>query len=91
MTGVQKCALPICLQTVLSYNPSLTNGITTPATIANAASVSNIISIVAITVDSAFGSAIDTSSTYQLLSGRLWFLNAGTTATGIFKYYDYAT
>lgn len=44
-----------------------------------------------ITVDSAFGSAIDTSSTYQLLSGRLWFLNAGTTATGIFKYYDYAT
>lgn len=42
-----------------------------------------------ITVASAFPTAITTSSTYTLLTGRYWFFNAGTTAVG-FSYYDRA-
>ena len=42
-----------------------------------------------ITVDSAFSATITTSSTYQLLTGRYWFFNAGTSAVG-FSYYDRA-
>ena len=42
-----------------------------------------------ITVASAFSSTITTSSTYQLLTGRYWFFNAGTSAVG-FSYYDRA-
>ena len=42
-----------------------------------------------ITVDSAFSATITASSTYQLLTGRYWFFNAGTSAVG-FSYYDRA-
>lgn len=42
-----------------------------------------------ITVASAYPTAITTSSTYTLLTGRYWFFNAGTTAVG-FSYYDRA-
>lgn len=42
-----------------------------------------------ITVTSAFSATITTSSTYQLLTGRYWFFNAGTSAVG-FSYYDRA-
>lgn len=44
-----------------------------------------------ITVSSAFTGAIDNTSVYQLMTGRIWFVNAGTLAAGSFKYYDYAT
>ena len=44
-----------------------------------------------ITVSSPFTSAITVSSVYQLMTGRIWFINAGTLAAGSFKFYDYAT
>lgn len=42
-----------------------------------------------ITVDTAFSTAITTSSVYLLLTGRYWFFNSGTSAVG-FSYYDRA-
>ena len=42
-----------------------------------------------ITVDSAFSATITSSSTYQLLTGRFWFFNAGSGSVG-FSYYDRA-
>lgn len=42
-----------------------------------------------ITVTEAFTATITTSSTYQLMTGRYWFMNAGTSAVG-FSYYDRA-
>lgn len=48
-----------------------------------------------ITVTSAFGSAITSSSVYRLITPRFYVLNAitasGTTTANVFKYYDYAT
>ena len=45
----------------------------------------------AITVDSSFGFTPGTSATYELLTGRVYMLSAGTLAAGMWKYYDIAT
>lgn len=42
-----------------------------------------------ITVTTPFTTATGATSTYQLLTGRYWFMNAGTSAVG-FSYYDRA-
>jgi hypothetical protein len=44
-----------------------------------------------ITVDTAFGFTPGTGAAYEFLSGRLYMLGAGTTAAGIWKFYDVAT
>jgi len=44
-----------------------------------------------ITLDSALSFTPTTSANYELLSGRVYMLNAGTNAAGIFKYFDIAT
>jgi hypothetical protein len=43
-----------------------------------------------ITVDTPFSNPIDNTSVYNLLTGRFWFFNAGTSAVGL-RYYDLAT
>ena len=44
-----------------------------------------------ITVDSSFGFTPATGCIYELLTGRIFFMSAGTVAAGIWKYYDVAT
>ena len=44
-----------------------------------------------ITVSSAWLANPDATSTYQLMTGRLWMFGGGTLATGSLKYFDYAT
>lgn len=44
-----------------------------------------------ITVDSTFGFTPGTGVIYEILSGRIFMMNAGTVAAGIWKFYDVAT
>lgn len=44
-----------------------------------------------ITVTQAWSVTPDATSTYNLYTGRVWILGAGTLAAGSFKYWDYAT
>ena len=44
-----------------------------------------------ITVSSSFGFTPATGATYEFLTGRLYMMNAGTVAAGIWKYYDVCT
>lgn len=45
----------------------------------------------AITVDAVFSFTPANGDTYEILAGRLYMMCAGTTAAGIWKYYDVAT
>lgn len=51
---------------------------------------SNTIGANAIISVSALSTAVDNTSTYRLLTPRFYVINAGTLASNIFKYYDYA-
>jgi hypothetical protein len=44
-----------------------------------------------ITLDSPLSFTPRTGAAYEMLSGRVYYLNAGTVATNIFKYFDIAT